>query len=132
MFKITKTYTDFNGNERKEDFYFHLTEAEVLKMQLGTTGGLADTIQRLIDLQDGPAILNIFEDLVMKAYGVKSADGREFIKNQAIRDSFAQTQAYSDIYVELATDADKASKFINGILPANLAAKVSEAKLPVS
>lgn len=132
MFKITKTYTDFNGNERKEDFYFHLTEAEVLKMQLGTTGGLAETIQRLIDLQDGPAILSIFEDLVMKAYGVKSADGREFIKNQAIRDSFAQTQAYSDIYVELATDADKASKFINGILPANLANKVAEAKLPVS
>lgn len=132
MFKITKTYTDFNGNERKEDFYFHLTEAEVLKMQLGTTGGLAETIQRLIDLQDGPAILSIFEDLVMKAYGVKSADGREFIKNQAIRDSFAQTQAYSDIYVELATDADKASKFINGILPANLANKVADVKLPVS
>lgn len=132
MFKITKSYTDFNGNERKEDFYFHLTEAEVIKMQLGTTGGLAETIQRLIDLQDGPAILEVFEDLVMKAYGVKSADGREFIKNQQLRDSFAQTQAYSDIYVELATDADKASKFINGILPANLAKKVAEANLPVS
>lgn len=132
MFKITKNYTDFNGNERKEDFYFHLTEAEVIKMQLGTTGGLAETIQRLIDLQDGPAILEVFEDLVMKAYGVKSADGREFIKNQQLRDSFAQTQAYSDIYVELATDADKAAKFINGILPANLAKKVADANLPVS
>ena len=132
MFRIQKTYTDFNGNERKEDFYFHLTEAEVMKMQLGTTGGLAETIQRLIDLQDGPAILKIFEDLVLKAYGVKSPDGREFIKNQALRDSFMQTQAYSDIYVELATDADKAAKFINGILPANLAKKVADVKLPVS
>lgn len=132
MFKITKTYIDFNENERKEDFYFHLTEAEVMKMQLGTTGGLAETIQRLIALQDGPAILEVFEDLVMKAYGVKSADGREFIKNQALRDSFAQTQAYSDIYVELATDADKAAKFINGILPANLAKKVAEANVQLS
>lgn len=132
MFKITKTYTDFNGNERKEDFYFHLTEAEVMKMQLGTTGGLAETIERLISLQDGPAILEVFEDLVMKAYGVKSADGREFIKNQALRDSFAQTQAYSDIYVELATDADKAAKFINGILPANLSKKVAEMAPSVS
>lgn len=132
MFRIQKTYTDFNGNERKEDFYFHLTEAEVMKMQLGTTGGLAETIQRLIDLQDGPAILKIFEDLVLKAYGVKSPDGREFIKNQALRDSFMQTQAYSDIYVELATDADKAAKFINGILPANLAKQVADVKLPVS
>lgn len=132
MIKITKTYVDFNGNERKEDFHFHLTEAEVMKMQLGTTGGLAETIQRLISLQDGPAILEVFEDLVMKAYGVKSADGREFIKNQALRDSFAQTQAYSDIYVELATDADKASAFINGILPANLAKKVAEMNPAVS
>lgn len=132
MFRIQKTYTDFNGNERKEDFYFHLTEAEVMKMQLGTTGGLAETIQRLIDLQDGPAILKIFEDLVLKSYGVKSPDGREFIKNQALRDSFMQTQAYSDIYVELATDADKAAKFINGILPANLAKQVADAQLPVS
>lgn len=132
MFKITKTYIDFNENERKEDFYFHLTEAEVMKMQLGTTGGLAETIQRLIALQDGPAILEVFEDLVMKAYGVKSADGREFIKNQKLRDSFAQTQAYSDIYVELATDADKAAKFINGILPANLAKKVAEANVQLS
>lgn len=132
MIKITKTYIDFNGNERKEDFHFHLTEAEVMKMQLSTTGGLAEEIQRLISLQDGPAILAVFEDLVMKAYGVKSADGREFIKNQALRDSFAQTQAYSDIYVELATDADKAAKFINGILPANLAQKVAEMTPPVS
>lgn len=132
MIKITKTYIDFNGNERKEDFHFHLTEAEVMKMQLSTTGGLAEEIQRLISLQDGPAILAVFEDLVMKAYGVKSADGREFIKNQALRDSFAQTQAYSDIYVELATDADKAAKFINGILPANLAQKVAKMTPPVS
>lgn len=132
MFKITKTYTDFNDNERKEDFYFHLTEAEVMKMQMSTKGGLAEMIQSVIDSQDAPAIIKIFEDLVAKAYGVKSADGREFMKNDEIRRSFEQTQAYSDIFMELATDADKASKFINGILPANLAKKVAEANLPIA
>lgn len=132
MIKITKTYMDFNDNERTEDFFFHLTEAEVMEMQMSTTGGLAEMIQRIVASQDAPAIIKIFKDLVMKAYGVKSPDGREFIKNQQLRDSFAQTQAYSDIFMELATDADAAARFVNGIVPANLAKKAAEVKLPVS
>ncbi len=132
MIKITKTYTDFNDNERTEDFFFHLTEAEVMEMQMSTTGGLAEMIQRIVASQDAPAIIKIFKDLVMKAYGVKSPDGREFIKNQQLRDSFAQTQAYSDIFMELATDADAAARFVNGIVPAKLAKQAAEMKLPVS
>lgn len=132
MFKITKSYTDFNGNERKEDFYFHLTEAEVMKMQMSTKGGLAEMIQSVVATQDAPAIIKIFEELVSKAYGVKSPDGREFIKNDEIRRSFEQTQAYSDIFMELATDADMAAKFVNGIVPAKLAAQANKAQLPMS
>jgi hypothetical protein len=132
MFKITKTYTDFNGNERKEDFYFHLTEAEVMKMQMSTKGGLAEMIQSVVAAQDAPAIIKVFEELVAKAYGIKSADGREFIKNDEIRRSFEQTQAYSDIFMELATDADMAAKFVNGIVPAKLAEQAAKAQLPMS
>lgn len=132
MIKITKTFTDFNGNERTEDFFFHLTEAEVMKMEMSTKGGLAEMIQSVIASQDAPAIIKIFEDLVSKAYGKKSPDGREFIKNDQIRTSFEQTQAYSDIFMELATDADAAARFVNGIIPANLAKKVAEMKSPVS
>lgn len=132
MHKITKNYVDFNGNERTEDFYFHLTEAEVMKMQMSTKGGLAEMIQSVIATQDAPAIIKIFEDLVSKAYGQKSPDGREFIKNDAIRTAFEQTQAYSDIFMELATNADSAAKFVNGIMPANLAKQLADSKLPMA
>jgi hypothetical protein len=117
MLKITKTYIDFNGNERTEDFYFNLSKAEVMKMEMSTSGGLAEHIQRVVKAQDSAEIIAIFEKLVLDAYGVKSADGKRFEKNAQIRDEFAQTQAYSDIFVELATNADKAVEFVNGIIP---------------
>lgn len=120
MFKITKTYKDFNDVERTEDFYFNLTKAELMEMELSTTGGMTELIERIVKAQDGPAIIKIFKDLVLKAYGIKSADGRRFEKNDAIRADFEQTIAYSEIFMELATDADYAAKFVNGIMPADM------------
>lgn len=120
MLKKTIPYTDFNGNERKEDFYFNFTKAEIAEMQLTTTGGLDVMIQRIIDTQDMPQIVTMFKELVLKAYGEKSADGKRFIKNQELRDAFAQTEAYSNLFMELATDADAAAAFVNGIVPQDL------------
>lgn len=117
MYKVTKTYTDFDGNERTEDFYFNLTEAEITKMELSTKGGLDTYIQRITQEQDGQKIMQLFEDLICAAYGVKSDDGKHFLKRPEDLELFKSTQAYSDLYVELATDADKASKFVNGITP---------------
>lgn len=117
MLKKTITYTDYNGTERTEDFYFNLTKAEIMEMEMGTTGGLAEMIKKIVKTQDAPAIIKIFKDLVLKAYGEKSADGRRFIKTDEIKDGFAQTEAYSQLFMELATDADKASEFVNGIVP---------------
>lgn len=121
MIKKTMTYTDFNGVERKEDFYFNLTKAEVLKMEMGVKGGLAEQIKRIVDTQDQPAIIEIFEDLIQKAYGVKTPDGRGFLKRKEDLEAFIATQAYSDLYMELATDDKKAAEFINGIVPPDLA-----------
>ena len=120
MLKKTITYTDYNGNERTEDFYFNLTKAEVMEMEMSTSGGLAETIQRIVAAQDAPAIIKIFKELVLKSYGVKSMDGKRFMKSDAIREEFAQTEAYSILFMELATDAEAASKFVNGIVPADL------------
>lgn len=118
MLKKTITYTDYNGNERTEDFYFNLTEAEIMEMEMSTAGGLAESIQRIAAAQDAPSIIKIFKDIVLKAYGVKSADGKRFIKNSAIREEFEQTEAYSKLFMELATDEDAAAEFVNGIVPA--------------
>ena len=118
MLKKTFTYTDYNGVERTEDHYFNLSKAELMEMELSTTGGLAEMINKIVAAQDAPAIVKIFKDLVLKAYGQKSADGRRFIKSKELADEFSQTEAYSQLFMELATDADAASKFVNGIVPA--------------
>lgn len=117
MIKKTVTYTDYNGVERTEDFYFNLNEAEALKLEMGVTGGLSAMVQRVIAAKDNTTLINIFEELVLKAYGVKGPDGREFIKNDEVRAKFTQTEAYSIIFMELATNAEKAAEFVNGIVP---------------
>lgn len=121
MLKKTVKYTDYNGVERTEDFYFNLNKAEIMEMEMMTKGGMAEMIQKIVAAQDAPAIIKIFKDLVLQAYGVKSPDGKRFIKNDEVRDEFVQSEAYSIIFMELATDADAAAKFVNGIIPADLA-----------
>lgn len=130
MIKKTITYTDYNDVERTEDFYFHLTKAEVMKMQMGTTGGLAEMIQRIVAAQDMPTIIATFEDMVLKAYGVKSPDGKQFIKNDELRTAFSQTEAYSQLFMELSMDADKAAEFVNGIMPADVQKDLAKQALP--
>lgn len=130
MLKKTIPYTDYNGNERKEDFYFNLTKAELMEMELSTNGGLAEMIQRIVAAQEAPAILKIFKDLILKAYGVKSADGKRFIKNQEVIDEFAQSEAYSILFMELATDADAAAAFVNGIMPKDIDTSKAMAQIP--
>ena len=129
MIKKTIAYTDYNGIERKEDFYFNLTKAEVMELEMSTQGGLAEMIQRIVAAQDQPAIIKIFKELIVKAYGVKSPDGKKFIKNQEVVDDFVQTEAFSELFMELATDADAAAKFVNGIVPANLAEQAKQVAL---
>lgn len=125
MLKKTITYVDYNDCERTEDFYFNLSKAEIMEMEMSTSGGLAEMINRIVAAQDVPAIIKIFKDLILKAYGEKSPDGKKFIKSDAISTDFAQTEAYSQLFMELATDADAAAKFVNGIIPADMANQVA-------
>ena len=120
MFKKTVTYTDYNDVERTETFFFNLTQAEVLEMELSTTGGLSAMIQGVIDAKDTPQLIKIFKELVLKAYGEKSPDGRRFIKSPELTEAFAQTEAYSDIFMELATNDKAATAFVHGITPKGL------------
>lgn len=127
MLKKTITYTDYNGVERTEDFYFNLNKAEILEMEMSISGGLTEMINRIVAAQDAPAIIKIFKDLVLKSYGIKDADGKRFVKNDKVREDFAQTEAYSVLFMELATDADAGAKFVNGIIPADAAKQLAEA-----
>lgn len=126
MLKKTIKYTDYNGSERTEDFYFNLSKAEIMEMEMSTTGGLTEMISKIVATQDAPAIIKIFKDLVLRAYGEKSPDGKRFIKSEEISTAFAQSEAYSNLFMELAFDADAASNFVNGIIPKDLTKELNK------
>lgn len=126
MIKKTITYKDYNQVDRTEDFYFNLSKAEVMEMEMSTSGGLAEMITRIVAAQDQPAIIKIFKDLLLKAYGEKSPDGKRFIKSDELSTAFSQTEAYSQLFMELATDAEAASAFVNGIVPADMAKQAAK------
>ena len=121
MRKETISYVDYNGEKRTEDHWFNLSKAEIMEMEMSTAGGLAETIQRVVAAQDAPSIIKIFKELILKAYGVKSIDGKKFIKidqdGHRLADDFAQTEAYSELFMKLATNSDAAAEFVNGIIP---------------
>lgn len=117
MLKKTITYTDYNGQERTEDFYFNLNKAEITEMEMSTTGGLTEMINRIVAAKDAPSIIQIFKKLILKAYGEKSLDGKRFVKSDELSTAFSQTEAYSKLFMELATDDKAAANFFNGIIP---------------
>ena len=119
-------YTDFNGLEREEEFMFNLTEAEITEMELTTDGGLSDSIKKIIAAQDTPQIIKVFKMLLLKSYGEKSADGRRFVKSDKLSEEFSQTNAYSQLFMKLATDDKAAVAFINGIMPDSMQEKAAE------
>jgi len=117
MLKRTMTYTDFDGNERTEDFYFNLSKAEVTEMQMGVDGGLSEMLKKIVDSPDNKEIIKIFKEFLLKAYGEKSPDGRRFVKSAELSKAFSETEAYSELFMELANDADAAAKFITAVIP---------------
>lgn len=117
MLKKTITYIDFDENERTEDFYFNLTNAEITEMEMSTEGGLTKMLYKIVAEQDAKRIIEVFKDLILKAHGEKSPDGKRFVKTQDLRDAFEQTEAYSELFMGLTMDADAAAAFVNGIIP---------------
>lgn len=126
MLKKTIKYTDYDGNERTEDFYFNLKKSELMELQLSTPGGLEHMIQTIVTTQDVPKIIELFKKIIIMSYGVKSPDGKRFIKNQELRDEFMDTEAYSELFMELAQDANAAAAFINGVIPNDMRDKITQ------
>ena len=129
MYKWTRTYEDFDGNMRTEDFYFHLTKAEIVDWNYSVAGGMEKVIKSIMDAKDMPRLIALFKELIDRSYGEKSLDGREFVKNEALLTKFKQTNAYSDLYMELATSDDAGAAFIQGILPKDLKGAVDMDKI---
>lgn len=126
MLKKRIKYVDYNNTEREEDFYFNLNKAELAEMELSTEGGLQNWIEKVVDAQDMPQLIELFKMLILKSYGEKSGDGKRFIKNDKLSEEFSQTEAYAELFMELATDEKAAADFVNGIIPAEFSAENSD------
>ena len=129
MLKKTITYTDFDGNERTEDFYFNLSKSELILLETTTPGGYVAMLQRIIDSKDNIELMNVFTDLIKKSYGVKSDDGKHFVKNEKCLDEFLSSAAFDQMFTEFFTTEDAAAEFAKGIIPKQLVREV-EANTP--
>lgn len=117
MLKKTITYTDYDGLERTEEFRFNLTKAELVDMELTTAGTFSETMKRIIAEKDIIRIAKLFKELLLRSYGVKSDDGKRFVKSQELSEAFSQTEAYSDLYIELLSNPEEAAKFFAEVAP---------------
>lgn len=134
MLKKTITYEDYNGETVSEDFFFHITKAELVELEMSHEGGLSESLQKIIAAEDGKGIIAEFKNIILTAYGKRSDDGKRFVKNETIRQEFESTEAYSTLFMELVTNTDAAVEFINGIIPKGMSdevAKVTAADLSV-
>lgn len=119
MLKKTITYTDYDGNQRTKDYYFNLSKAELTEMRLSYSGGLEKTLEKIAAEQDSKRMFAHFKDLILRSYGEKSLDGDQFVKNETLSKAFEQTEAYSELVIELLSDADAAAAFVNGVVSIN-------------
>lgn len=120
MLKREITYEDFDGNQATDTFYFNLNRTELIELEVAYEGGLQAALQRIIETKDNKTLINEFQKIILSAYGVKSEDGKRFIKNDKIREEFTQTPAYDALFMDLATNENSAADFIKGILPKGL------------
>lgn len=120
MLKKTINFVDYDGNQRSEEFYFNLNKAEILQMELSEVGGLEQMINKVVAEQNTKKLIEIFKDLILKSYGVKSPDGKRFVKSEELSNEFSQTEAFVDLFMELAMDAKAASEFVNGVIPQSI------------
>lgn len=126
MLKKTITYEDFDGEKKVGDFFFHLSKAELVELEMSHRGGLSAALERIVESEDNKEIIAEFKNIILMAYGERSEDGKRFVKNQELRDEFASTEAYSALFMELVTDTDAATQFVNGIMPAGMAEEVAQ------
>jgi hypothetical protein len=117
MVKKTITYVDYNDVERTEDFYFNLNDVEITMMENSIPGGMAAFLQKIVSEKDNKQIMAYFKELICMSYGQKSPDGKRFIKDENLTKEFTQTEAFNIFFMELATNADTAAEFVNGVMP---------------
>lgn len=126
MIAKTITYTDFNGEKRTEKFHFNLSEAELADWELDVKGTLTEHIKRITETIDIPKLKDLYKEIIDRSYGIKDADGRRFRKSPEILQEFKDTNAYSELYMELITNETAGAEFINGVMSDKVKALIEQ------
>lgn len=125
MYCKTITYTDYDGNKHTEDYYFNISKAELLEMEMERDGGMIEYLNTIVEAENPKEVINVFKEFIRRSIGKKSVDGKRFMKNQEITDNFMASEAYSELFMELITNAEESANFINRIIPQDLAAEAA-------
>lgn len=130
MIKKTITFMDLDGNEVVEDFWFNLSKAELTELKYSEQGGLDVFIKNIIATRDSKRLIEMFKKLILMSYGERGLDGKRFVKSEEISTAFSQTDAFTNLFMELVTDDTKAAEFVVGVLPSDLASQIDMKNLP--
>ena len=126
MLKLPVTYEDFNGETQTETLYFNLSKSELIELEVGVEGGFAKMLDNIVKSENQKELVAQFKKLILLAYGVKSEDGKRFIKSDQLREEFSQTAAYNELFMKFATDDKAAADFVNGIIPKDMVEEVAK------
>lgn len=126
MVKETIKYIGFDDQEREEDFYFNLNKTELMEAELSVPGGLSVAFEKAMKAKNVAAVVFMFRDLLWRAYGEKTADGRGFHKSPQLTQAFVETPAYDKLFMELVTSEDKARVFLDNLMPKDLLAEAKK------
>lgn len=126
MLKKTITYTDYDGMERTEDFWFNLSKTELTKLDAELPGGVLGVLRKIIDKKDRKALVDFIETLILRSYGEKTFDGKRFVKTPEMAEEFMQTPAYDELFMSILSDTDSQTSFINGVIPQSMAKEIEQ------
>lgn len=130
MLKKTMTYEDYNGQTVTEDFYFSISKAELIELEIKSgEGGYSGLLKKIIASQDNVAMLGTFKDIIAMSVGRRSDDGKRFIKSDEIMMDFQQSPAYDQLLLSFYTDENAAVEFVTGIVPGDMAEAVKKGAL---
>ena len=126
MLMKTITYTDYDGMERTEDFWFNLSKTELTKLDAELPGGVLGVLRKIIDKKDRKALVDFIETLILRSYGEKTLDGKRFVKTPDMAEEFMQTPAYDELFMSILSDTDSQTSFINGVIPQSMAKEIEQ------
>lgn len=126
MLKKQVTYKDYDGNDKTTTLYFHLNKFEWLELETYTKGGLIENLKHAIETGNAKKTIDILKKIILRSYGEKDPETGSFEKSDDIAIRFSKTDAFSELFYELAYNEEAAQSFFMGLIPVELRAEAEK------